>query len=96
MIEKGVVVTTVGFTKGALVLAKENKRNDLVEMREPTEDDWEGAIKTVHIALHMSMPYITDIEFIQEELPEGTVERVSLNTNSGEIFIQPQAMTLAY
>ena len=58
-------------------------------MREPTEDDWEGAIKTVHIALHMSMPYFTDIEFIQDELPEGTGEKVSLNTNSGEIHIQP-------
>ena len=64
-VEKGVIVTTVGFTDGATMLARD-KNISLVEMRQPTEDDWKGRIKVIHLTTNLLVPEFSDIEVIQD------------------------------
>ena len=61
-INKGIVVSKMGFTEDAIKFA-ENKGVELVELREPTDKDWEGRIKKIEINLEILNPEIIDIRF---------------------------------
>ena len=69
-IEKGVVVSKLGFTEQAIQLA-EQLNIGLVELREPMDADWDGWIKEVHVELNISTPEIYDFEVLQESVPHG-------------------------
>ena len=84
-IEKGVVVSKVGSTSGARALAKK-KNISLVEMREPTDADWEGKIKCIHITLHLSSPEFYDFEFVQPS--QRTGERAQFVASGQDLTIQ--------
>ena len=84
-IEKGVVVSKEGFTSGAIALAKQ-KNISLVEMREPTDADWEGKIKSIHITMHLSSPEFYDFEFVQPS--QGTGERAKFVVSGQDLTIQ--------
>lgn len=43
---RGIFVTKTGYQKGAIAFAKANDIN-LYELREPTEKDWKGRVKTI-------------------------------------------------
>ena len=88
-VEKGVIVTTVGFTEPAARLAKQ-KNISLVEMRKPTDADWEGRVKEIHFAIISRMPEFSAIEFIQDAPRQENTQSGSFtgNDKSDEIFIK--------
>ena len=52
---RGIFVTKTGFQAGAIKVAKANGIL-LYELREPTEKDWEGRLKTIIIDIHATIP----------------------------------------
>ena len=64
-VEKGVVVSSLGFTEDSKKVA-EYKNISLVELRRPADKDWEGRIKDIHIGIHIDIPEIYDYEFFQD------------------------------
>ena len=83
-IEKGVIVSKEGFTSGAIALAKQ-KNIGLVEMREPTDADWEGKIKSIHIMLNLSSLEFYDFVFVQPAQQTG--ERLQLVVSGQDLTI---------
>lgn len=65
---KGVIVSKNGFTPDAVAFAK-YKNIGLIELREPTEKDWEGRIKDIHFEMNMLVPRVERFEIL---VPEGT------------------------
>ena len=60
---KGIIVSKNGFTPDAVAFAK-YKNIGLVELREPTDDDWEGRIRTIQFNMNMLLPQVNGIELI--------------------------------
>lgn len=62
---RGLVVARKGFQSGAIEFAK---RNGILiyELREPTEADWNGRIKTYNIKANVYTPHFADIKLIQD------------------------------
>ena len=54
-LNKGVIVSKMGFTHPAKTYAK-FKNIGLVELRKPVDQDWDGAIREVHVTLTVDMP----------------------------------------
>jgi predicted site-specific integrase-resolvase len=66
-INKGVLVAKNGFTSDAINFAK-YKNIGLVELREPTDKDWENRIKDIIINMTMTIPNITiEIDMVDRE-----------------------------
>ena len=64
-IEKGVVVSKSGFTQDAVKFAK-YKGISLVELREPTDDDWKGRIRNITVNIEAHIPNVCGYEFIPD------------------------------
>lgn len=62
-INKGVIVSKNGFTPDAISFAK-YKNIGLIELREPTEEDWKGKIKNILINMNMYLPQIDSFEIL--------------------------------
>jgi len=60
-VDKGILVTKSGYTKPAKEFAKKHGI-DLIELRKPTEEDWGGRVKTIHVQMNIYYPEIYDIE----------------------------------
>ena len=60
-IDKGVIVSKLGFTRGAQLFA-DRKNISLVELREPVDNDWNGLIKDIYINLIYYVDKIYDLE----------------------------------
>ncbi len=60
-IDKGVIVSKLGFTRGAQLFA-DRKNISLVELREPVDSDWDSLIKDTHVNLVYCMDEIYDVE----------------------------------
>lgn len=62
---RGLVVARKGFQSGAIEFAK---RNGILiyELREPTEADWNGRMKTFNIKANVYTPHFTNIKLIQD------------------------------
>ena len=58
-IVKGILVSKIGFTKGAMKLAKQNNIS-LVELREPRDSDWDGFIIGTDVNIYLSQDEIYD------------------------------------
>ena len=91
-INKGVIVSKNGFTPDAISFAK-YKNIGLVELREFTEGDWEGRIKTISFKMNMLLPEIHNLEFFIAEdeitdLQPGKVliNQLKLKKHDGEII----------
>ena len=61
-LDKGVIVSKMGFTRHAKSYA-ESKNIGLVELRKPIDKDWDGCIREVHIALSIDQTQIYDVHF---------------------------------
>ena len=85
-VEKGVIVTTVGFTGGAIMLAKD-KNISLLEMRHPTEADWEGRIQVIRLTTNVSVPEFSDIEAIQDAPLADDSERIAFAGCGADFYI---------
>ena len=58
-VDKGVIVSKSGFTPDAINFARFCGIS-LVELRQPTNEDWEGRIKDINITMHAIVPEIYD------------------------------------
>ena len=61
-LNKGVIVSKMGFTRPAKTLAA-SKNIGLVELRKPLDRDWEGYIREIHIELIIDQTRIDDVKF---------------------------------
>ena len=83
-IEKGVIVSKEGFTRGATALAKENNIS-LMEMREPRESDWEGVIREITLTLNCSVPEPYEFEVMQ---PVRDRKKLAVSLNVTEATVE--------
>ena len=65
-LNKGIIVSKLGFTPDAISFAK-YRNVGLVELRKMTDKDWEGRIKNIVINMNMLLPEITGFELIVSE-----------------------------
>lgn len=90
----GIMVSKKGFQKGAKEFAEHYGIN-LRELREPTDADWKGRIKTIQINLNMVIPKVMERKFnIDEawvkkniELPENGDFSYQLSGMADEIWV---------
>ena len=82
-IEKGIVVSRSGFTRDAVTFAR-HRNVGLVELRRPTDKDWIGRIKDIHILVHIWVPEVYNYVF----LPAATQNIQSISALTSDIFIQ--------
>jgi hypothetical protein len=93
---RGIFVTRTGYQNGAIDVAKANGIL-LYELREPTEADWEGKIKTIVILLHALVPrtknlnIVHDEEWVKQQLQqkglEKITEKIQIAGMTNEIFL---------
>ena len=69
-INKGIIVSKLGFTPDTIEFAK-YKNIGLVELREPTEEDWKGRIKDIVININIMVPQITRMDFIVDKVEDN-------------------------
>ena len=91
-IEKGIVVSKSGFTQDAITFAQ-YKNIGLVELRKPTDEDWRGRIKDIHLRGHVWMPQVNNYEFIRSNINEKDADALrrvidSTSALTSEIFIR--------
>ena len=93
LIEKGVIVSKTGFTPDAVSFAK-YKNISIVELREPTDEDWKGRVKDICIALHIEVPNITDVEIVQPSTSQGTPLKIAALSSDIVFEAQQQRQSL--
>lgn len=86
-IDKGVIVSKSGFTPDAIDFAQ-YKNISLVELREPTDEDWQGRIKDILIDIIMPIPHVEDFKFVQLDSIEDEKEHFS-GLSSDIIVVKP-------
>lgn len=93
-LNKGVIVSKLGFTKDAITYA-EYKNIGLIELREVTNEDWENRIKTIKFETNIISPQITSFQLVlskkieyESPLKEGktTVDSMAIRKANGEII----------
>ena len=99
-VNKGVVVSKMGFSSQAKMVATANNIG-LVELRKPTDKDWEGRVRTIHVQILMKQRRIRDLKFgvvplpgCEKAIPSGPMS-VHLLTNQISFQVPgEQAQTL--
>ena len=88
----GVFATLVGYQRGAKLFAK-HYGISLREVRAPTDEDWAGRVRRIHIRLHVVMPKITAFQprispaFLQTLGPDASkVVELGFSTDDDIIF----------
>lgn len=89
-IDKGVIVSKMGFTKPAIQLAQQMNVG-LVELREPTEADWEDRIKEVAIDINLVAPEVYDFEILQDQDLVGHAKKERSGIPPSLIMIEDSA-----
>ena len=69
-IEKGVLVSKLGFTPDAIKIAK-SKNISLIQLREPKDSDWDGFIKEVSVDLNLIVDEVYGYEAIIKNVHES-------------------------
>ena len=86
-IEKGVVVSKSGFTQDAVKFA-EYKGISLVELREPTDDDWKGRIRNITVHIEAHIPNVCGYELIPDiSSTIGSRELYQIDALTSDILI---------
>lgn len=77
----GIMVTKIGYQKGAKEFASTYGIN-LKELREPTDGDWEGRVKTINIQMHIIVPQILErTPILDEQWLESNKELLAKHNN---------------
>ncbi len=84
-IQKGVIVAKAGFTEDAIAFAQ-YKDISLVELREPTQADWEGRIKDIVVNLHVLSPQIKNFQFVWTAPSSSSQDVTAQSVISSDIF----------
>lgn len=88
----GIFVSKNGFQSGAVAVAKANGIQ-LMEIRKPNADDWEGRIKDIHIDIVMKNTanirprIIADKEWCNENLQGQEVDTLQLHAMTNAVYI---------
>jgi hypothetical protein len=95
----GVFATLVGYQSGAKLFAR-HYGISLKELREPTEEDWKGRVKDIHLNIRVVLPEITDFAPLVSpaflaSIPEGEDVRISCGSMSNEPIIFDRSGTPA-
>ena len=86
-LNKGVIVSKMGFTKPARDLAAAEAIS-LVELRRPLDKDWEGLIRDIHVRILVDPPArIYDLEMKLVPDANGETTRIGLTLNAQELFV---------
>jgi hypothetical protein len=84
---KGVMATTIGFQSGAINKAKPYGLT-LVEIRKPTEEDWDGRVKTICFNISAFFTNILKRDFdIRKEDNLGMPDTFQISGSEDVIFI---------
>ena len=93
-LNKGIIVSKNGFTPDAISYAQ-YRNIGLVELRRPTDKDWEGRLRNISFKMNMIIPKITDVQFLihPETIPSPNlkagsymnVELLSIKKSDGTI-----------
>lgn len=80
---RGIFVTKTGYQSGSVETAKSNGII-LYELREPTDADWNGRIKTIHLNLQAYIPktevkIIEDVQWAKNELKKLSLESIEIS-----------------
>lgn len=87
-IDKGVIVSNVGFTKDAMKSASHNNIA-LLELRKPTEEDWKGKIKNIEFQISWANPKITGVDLIATEESNSAIKRLQeRQLKDGKLFTE--------
>ncbi len=86
-LQKGVIVSKLGFTPDAIATAR-YAHIELVELREPTPDDWKGRIKDIAFNIHMTVPEPYDFRLDILDSGVATETLSSENIDSSTLTIQ--------
>jgi hypothetical protein len=91
---RGIFVTKTGYQSGAMDVARANGIITY-ELREPTEEDWEGRIKTIVLNIKAYIPdskvqVVNDDAWLQSELRRLDIKEIELSVSGmeNEIFIE--------
>lgn len=88
----GIIVTKIGFQKGAKEYAQHYGIN-LKELREPTDIDWNGRIRSIDFRIQILSPVVKkrhvdlDAVWIAQNVKSGNGYKVNLKGMSDEIWI---------
>lgn len=91
-IEKGVIVSKLGFTEDAIAFAK-YKNISLVELREPTEADWEGRVKDVHLRFTALIPVPTQFQIDVVQTSEDQQDQAEVHVDATRMTIEEPGMS---
>jgi hypothetical protein len=98
----GIFATLVGYQSGAKRYAKYYGIS-LQEVRAPSDSDWDGKIKDIHVNMHIVMPRITSFaprvsQAFRFKMTEGQVMQFQLRGLSHDpiIFDQAGAVKISY
>lgn len=87
-IDKGVVVSRMGFTADATTYA-EFMNIGLVELRKPADKDWDGKIKNIHFSIHFSAHRPYNFEIIQKlDFTAREKRNVELTISTDRTFVE--------
>lgn len=84
-IDKGVIVSKLGFTSDAITFAR-YKNIELVELREPTDEDWEGRMKNITIEIIVPVPQVLDFRMKITEQDADSVGILPVELDAIEII----------
>lgn len=91
---RGIFITKTGYQQGAIDVAKANGIITY-ELREPTDKDWKGKIKTVILNIKAAIPntkveVLVDEDWLQEELKRLDLKeaKIAISGQENEIFIK--------
>ena len=86
----GIFVTRTGYQSGAKSVADSNGIK-IYELREPTDDDFEGKIKEIHVNLHFQLPQLSQQQPIVD-VDWAKSEKERLDLDDGELKIHLEGM----
>ena len=89
-VDKGVIVSRLGFTEPAIQLAQQTNIG-LVELREPIDSDWEGRIREIQIKFNLITTEIYDLEILQDQNRYGGVRQENFTVNPENVRIEEPA-----
>lgn len=87
-LNKGVVVSKMGFTDPAKVYAQSH-HIDLVELRKPMDKDWEGYIREVRFSLTVDLPPNFDVR-LQVAIPKERPDREAIRKALGNVSVRAE------
>lgn len=92
---QGIYACRNGYQKGALLYAK-SCGIQLMEIREPNDEDWKGRIRDIYVQVHMlfaenyKVSYVCDTAWFKEHYPSMISKQETICASNAETFIEDE------